>query len=146
VVAETDFGEGVRPLTADALTPAEAEHHVGGDTAPWQKTWFVEHDRAHVGDEDRALVAGVESGHRPQQGALAGAAAAKEGDELVAPDLEVDPVEHDPAVEATPHVAGHDRGRVGHLDGHVPLNPRRQLNIVRSRSRTIPSVSSPSAP
>src|SRR5207248_11796193 len=56
-----------------------------------------EHRR--TGDLDRALVGSFEEVHATQQGALAAAALAEDGDDGRRPDLQIDVVEDDPPVE-----------------------------------------------
>ncbi len=62
--------------------PCEPETHVVTDSLPRQQAWLLEHECPLVRHIDRAAELRVEAAEDAQQRALAGAAAAEDGDEL----------------------------------------------------------------
>ncbi len=78
----------------------------------------------------------VQAGQGAQQGALAGAAAAEQGDELAGRQLQVQPVEHRPLPV--------DAGQA--LDAGQLASVRRHDNALLSTIRTAASENRPSSP
>nr|BFE70746.1 hypothetical protein GCM10020092_040470 [Actinoplanes digitatis] len=108
---ESDLLERL-PATVGGVRAAQPEGHVVQDPLPGQQPGVLE-DHRHLlryGDPPVPGDVAVQAREGPQQGALAGAGAADQGDELAGGDVQVESVE-DPAVrvEAAVQVADADR-------------------------------------
>jgi hypothetical protein len=135
---EADLGEGGAAALVGAV-PGEADHHVVEHPFPGLEPWVLKDHGAAPRHQQLPADLRVEPRHGTQQRGLAGAAAAEQGDELALADGEIDSGKHLAAVEGTAYSL---------CDGHhwPPSKPRRQDSRRRSRSRTMPSAASPSAP
>ncbi len=141
---EADLGERLlAPLAG--VAGAQAQDDVVEDPLPRQQPRVLEDDRHLLGhlDATRAGHAAVEAREGAQQRALAGAAAAQQGDELARRDLEVEAVEHATGlVEAAVQVGDPDR--------RSPLlaqlaSVRRHDSAFLSMKRTTASAVTPSS-
>ncbi len=138
---EADLGQ--RDATAlGGVLVAQAEDDVVEDPLPGQQPGVLEDHRHLAGYVDPAVAGdvAVEAGESAQEGALAGAAAADQRDELAGRDLEIEPVEHASRLaEAAMQAADADRG------GAVrqPARVRRHDSAFLSMSRTDPSATRP---
>ncbi len=92
-MAEIDFAQ--RRLGAFArLLARQAQRHVAPHLLPRQQARILEHHRAGLGRDDGLVARIVQSRQGAQQGGLARARPAQQGDELAGRDLQVQALQH----------------------------------------------------
>lgn len=141
---ETDLGQGPQPVPGAAAR--QGHRHIGEDLLRRYEAGFLEDDGTGLGDEDLSAVGSVECAQDAQQGRLAAAARAEQGDELAPCDVEPEAVEHGTVAEDAPQFP-HAYGGPGCGVGHrvAPCVVRQGIST-RSSSRTTMSAVSPSSP
>ncbi len=94
-----------------SLAPRQPDRDVAPDPFPRQQPVLLEHHRPLRRHVDCAGVGLVEAGEGPQQGGLAAAALAQQGDELTGGDVDVEPVDDDLVLIGAAQATDPDEGR-----------------------------------